>query len=280
MTRLAALSVHTPVLSLQGPFQLRATFARSWHLQAGDGQIVTVTTAPFNGPLTIRVPRLPAVSSEAAVSREPGGLRVGTAHLVLTSSAAWEPAAPVRSLGGEALRRGLVQLEVRQRLTGRGGLTASGSTVPGGDEAVAGLEAALLGDEPGRMQAAMLRLLGLGPGLTPSGDDVLCGLLASWRILPARLGIPAPEVQLPADFRGRTTALSATLLAWAARGVVLEPLLDVLWNLGDEQERLEALLGIGHSSGSDMLTGVILAARALGRRRYGTALVGAPEDLR
>jgi hypothetical protein len=64
------------------------------------------------------------------------------------------------------------------------------------------------------------------------------------------------------EMGGRTTALSRTLLFWAARGVAVQPLLDVLWTLGSSEpvEGLETLLAIGHTSGRDMLAGAALAA--------------------
>ena len=69
------------------------------------------------------------------------------------------------------------------------------------------------------------RLLGRGPGLTPLGDDVLAGWLAT----RPRLG--RPDTVLAAAVRRRlgvTTLLSATLLDCALRGEALPQLADWL----------------------------------------------------
>src|SRR5260370_2095736 len=69
-------------------------------------------------------------------------------------------------------------------------------------------------------------LVGLGPGLTPSGDDVLAGLLLALRLLGGAIRGGTRAVWLAdwlsaavtGDARDRTTSVSATLLHCAARG--------------------------------------------------------------
>jgi hypothetical protein len=122
-------------------------------------------------------------------------------------------------------------------------------------------------------------LLGLGAGLTPEGDDVLCGFLCGLTVL----GQPCAITTALRDFVDehaprRTTALSRTLLHYAGRGVAIEPLLDVLcslecgvqpagpvrvWPAVDSQPIVDRLLAVGHSSGLAMLTGACLAAAAV-----------------
>ena len=103
------------------------------------------------------------------------------------------------------------------------------------------------------------RLVGAGEGLTPYGDDVLCGWLATSRAL----GVPTPEVD--ASVRAllpRTTALSATLLRCALAGEALPQLGAFLTALGtpDEAARAADLRAVGHTSGAGLLAG---ARRAL-----------------
>ncbi len=68
--------------------------------------------------------------------------------------------------------------------------------------------------------ASVASLVGRGEGLTPLGDDVVCGWLAAHR----GAGTPTPEVDdavrrlLP-----RTTTLSASLLVCALAGEVADP---------------------------------------------------------
>ena len=62
-------------------------------------------------------------------------------------------------------------------------------------------------------------MLGRGDGLTPLGDDVLCG----WLALHRAAGVPTPDVdaEVRAEHLHRTTLLSATLLDCALHGEVM-----------------------------------------------------------
>ncbi len=110
----------------------------------------------------------------------------------------------------------------------------------------------------GDLRAAAERLLGLGPGLTPSGDDVLAGFLVTRR----SLGVPAGDVTALAA--RRTSAISADLLRHAAAGRCIPQLADVVTALGSpgRAPQLGALLAVGHHSGGDLARGVALALTA------------------
>lgn len=114
-------------------------------------------------------------------------------------------------------------------------------------------------------------LLGFGPGLTPSGDDALCGVMlaldaiASPRAAGAQSQLAAAVLS---ESAAATTALSAQFLAAAIEGqgsALLHAFIAAL--IGGETERLAAILAelarVGHSSGLDAAAGVILALRAL-----------------
>ncbi len=109
------------------------------------------------------------------------------------------------------------------------------------------------------LTSAPERLLGLGSGLTPLGDDVLSG----WAAMSCALGAPAADLHP----RRRTTLLSATLLDHARRGEVLPEFRDLVVALhglrrdGDlslAQDRASRLLTVGHTSGSGLLLGACL----------------------
>lgn len=113
------------------------------------------------------------------------------------------------------------------------------------------------------LRAATYALLGLGPGLTPSGDDVVAGLMVGLR----RLGLGGladqvgPAVTTAA--RRRTTALSAALLELAARGEAAATALDLVDALaghGDLEQAAQALFALGHTSGRDLAAGLAIAA--------------------
>jgi hypothetical protein len=96
-------------------------------------------------------------------------------------------------------------------------------------------------------------LLGRGSGLTPLGDDVLCGWLAARIALGLPTAAVAEEVALLSH---RTTVLSATLLECAARGEVVPQFGDLLRGLVG----IEALLAVGHTSGLGLALGMSLAS--------------------
>ena len=102
--------------------------------------------------------------------------------------------------------------------------------------------------------------LGLGQGLTPSGDDMLLGVLAALhRYAPQ--WVP-PLKQSLAPLLGRTNEISAGYLDWAMEGYVSTPVLDVLHHLGQNwEEPRKVLLSVGHSSGSDILYGTLTAVK-------------------
>lgn len=112
---------------------------------------------------------------------------------------------------------------------------------------------------------AVRRLLGRGEGLTPLGDDVLCGWLATHRAY----AVATPEVDAAVRAGlGRTTLLSATLLECALEGEVLPELGDWLSAVGTpdlarRSRRADALLAVGASSGAGLMAGALLALDAL-----------------
>lgn len=96
-------------------------------------------------------------------------------------------------------------------------------------------------------------LLGRGSGLTPVGDDVLCGWLATRHAIGEPVEPVASEVRRLAPTR--TTLLSATLLDCAARGEVIPQLREVL----DDRCGLDPLLAVGNTSGVGLALGMSLA---------------------
>jgi hypothetical protein len=116
-------------------------------------------------------------------------------------------------------------------------------------------------------------LLGLGRGLTPAGDDVLAGVLVACEQLggmPGAAAVAALATQLGryVAWRAptRTTSLSATLLAHAARGEAADPVVAVaeaLAGIRPPEAALRDLLTVGHSSGHDTARGLLAGTQAL-----------------
>ena len=81
-----------------------------------------------------------------------------------------------------------------------------------------GMKALEIGSKRGTnaLQIGVSQLAGLGPGLTPSGDDFLAGvMLCLWLSHPAPLGVCRSMLQVAVH---RTTLLSAALLQRASMG--------------------------------------------------------------
>ena len=73
-------------------------------------------------------------------------------------------------------------------------------------------------------------LCGVGPGLTPSGDDALAGVLFVARLL---WGVTAEPHLLACLGEARTSEPSITFLVWAARGQSLAPAHELLLAAAD-----------------------------------------------
>lgn len=125
-------------------------------------------------------------------------------------------------------------------------------------------------DDPDAAFAAARPLLGLGAGLTPSGDDLVGGALFAKRLLNrkearwTKLG-----KDLSREIGSRSHLVSAALFSDLAAGRSFAPLHEIASALstGADEAALSAaraLVAIGHSSGWDMLAGFLIGIRKTG----------------
>lgn len=182
-----------------------------------------------------------------------------------------------RPVGAEALRDGVTALDERLRACGRKGSFFPDETVsPFAHELHRRLEA-------GRSVARRRRhgwarqdseelcasLLGLGVGLTPSGDDYLVGFLTAHLANEGTASRVGELARVAAETApSMTNAISAAAVLAASRGrarqelsVVVHAALD-----GDAARlgtSLEALLALGSTSGTDMTVGVLDALHTM-----------------
>jgi Protein of unknown function (DUF2877) len=136
------------------------------------------------------------------------------------------------------------------------------------------------------VQDAVTALLGLGPGLTPEGDDVLAGVLVTLMARPATQPLAQRLGDIVASLaESRTTTLSAALLRDAADGFAVQALVDFVNALhevdphagGSATRRALAdvvvrLLAVGHTSGAALAHGAVATAR------LHVATLGRPEQ--
>lgn len=105
---------------------------------------------------------------------------------------------------------------------------------------------------------------GVGPGLTPAGDDCLAGILLVRRIL----GTEPSETLEEVASRVETNDVSRSFLHWAARGQAIEPVhrFLVMASRGESdgaRVALKELTTFGHSSGADVALGLKLGLEAV-----------------
>jgi hypothetical protein len=118
----------------------------------------------------------------------------------------------------------------------------------------------------GDAAGAVSPLLGRGTGLTPAGDDLVAGALASLRAL----GSPAADqfgAAVRALARAATTRLSAALLEAADVGALVPEAAGVLRAMaggGDVETAADRLVALGHTSGWHLAAGLLVGVTHAG----------------
>jgi hypothetical protein len=239
-----------------GEGEVCAVFRRSFYLHVADrsaaGRFVCVGDASLGrGPLNALVSdfRAPTLGEKIRVAMQ--------------GCALWQP--PVMGNASDAADLAALREAARGRVPeeGLGGLII-GSHNSVSIHARPALEALDLWLAGNRLGPPAEALIGLGPGLTPSGDDYFGGMLvalhacgraaqgaALWRWLEPRLA-------------GRTSAISAAHLAGAAEGEAHEVLhlciAELFTKNGAWSTVLPQLDAVGHCSGWDALAGAAAVA--------------------
>jgi hypothetical protein len=167
-----------------------------------------------------------------------GGVPAAGTRVTVTGRETWDP---TLRLGDDARRRGAEILEVL------GALPSEMIVRAVYDPAVA------------------VELIGLGPGLTPEGDDLATAAAAVVAAGPWPAAAKAAWLGqlLPPDLRSRTTALSATLLELATAAQVIEPLQALFGP--DWRPALARLVRLGHTTGRAYARAAASAAVIIGR---------------
>ena len=150
----------------------------------------------------------------------------------------------------------------------RGGLASMKRGVDSLSKAIVSMDGA-------RMKDGLDSLIGLGEGLTPEGDDLLLGLLCFIHSVPperrgekleAFLGCFSEKI---GEYRDSTTFTGYSFLRYGSEGRFFEPLLNLcraaLLDGGRGpaggrglEKSVASLLGVGATSGLNMLRGVVI----------------------
>ncbi len=284
-SHLRAASVSAPLLEfLLTPHTGRviATFARSCYL-ALDGRIVALVSAEIhNGPLNIVVTPAPAFSDlpiGAPASSNDNRIQVANVwDIVLDGATPWDPVLrgidrPARGVLGNLLEM-LADLIAAEAPAGGLARLSAGQARPvltplerSASDGLMDLSTGLKRSNYSRVARGARTLAGMGPGLTPSGDDVLVGCLLAVAALP-NIDRAAMRETIASSVRHRTTQISTAYLDAAARGEASEAWHRLVAEMNTSSvERVvgaaRQVLAVGETSGSDMLGGFVLASRAL-----------------
>ena len=238
-----------------------------------------VTPAVGAGPFAVVVPELNRLLSHltitSAVSPAPERLQIGEWVIEVGEAVIWSPTFPwpadrrqgafwtERLTAVDALLTPRLQAVYRE--------DGEQTAVHLWRQLEAGLNQlieALKAQDAAAIRASSQRLAGLGPGLTPAGDDMLMGTMyAAWLCLPAADCRPL-VTRIGTTAAPRTTTLSAAWLQAAMRGEVTALWLAFLQSFikkgGPWTASLSQILETGHSSGVDAIYGFRQTVAALG----------------
>jgi hypothetical protein len=236
-----------------GAGEVCAVFRRSFYLRSIAGRFACVGDASLGrGPLNVLV---------ASFQEPPLG---ETVEVSFEEASTWQPP-PFRGAARPQLEA------LRACLDGHAPQEGLGCTILGvhnalsvhAQPALEAIERWLAGNA---LAPEAAQLIGLGPGLTPSGDDYLGGVLVALRWLGRGAHADSLWRWLEPRLAGATGAISAAHLAAAAAGQMHEALHETLeslaaWQAPDLQPVLGRLDLVGHTSGWDALAGIVAAAR-------------------
>lgn len=217
-----------------------AAFKRSFYVADADGRIACAGGPDLGaGPLNILYAACPSIPAVGAAWQ----FELGAAPI-------WQPG-PWPTLDAPAARR-VVAAIPRDK-----GLLAPAAGDPFREAARAPL-AALANWQGGPIPTILENLLGLGPGLTPAGDDALGGAALALRAVGRTQDADALRKFLSERIATATSAISAAHLRAACDGAGAQALHTILADIvRGRTPDIAPLDAIGHSSGYDALAGIV-----------------------
>jgi len=275
--------------------EVHSVFDRTFNIIIG-GELVgvaqsSISRSPINVITDVRPSEsMPSLGVRKGMQVQKVGNRVlvgGVLEISLEGAQLWRPKTRAeRCLGPELIKR---NLELAKRLAAsKGGREGLGQLLKHVDEIAAGkmpqtsdlnvvaraalprlidLVKATKSENVEGVKGAAQKLIGLGPGLSPSADDALSGFTAVLWWVSRSLNKDIDRVkkinEAVVSCSGATTLLSQQLLRHAAKGETnerVEELLDaILAGMPPKVESgVEEVLKIGETSGIDMIVGVLV----------------------
>jgi hypothetical protein len=282
VVEVGALAHH--ILRRERRGRIAAVFDRSLYAAFGDDWICIGAKAIGSGPLHVLCEGIAAVrfSLGQEVVVEDSAILAGDVRLTgLDAAPVWSPK-PSPDWTPETLRAGILAVDdAWHAAPAEEGLAASGcpqlpvapsnvlaAAVPGIAALRQLIEAGLRGDKAAPAdKEKIVGLIGLGPGLTPSGDDFLAGALLAL----ASLGLSDMRDALWNTLRAHldsTNDISVAHLRSAASGCAASALHEAIdatisGRIDNIAPALVAVSAIGHSSGRDAFAGALVVFRAV-----------------
>ena len=137
----------------------------------------------------------------------------------------------------------------------------------GAYKGMAALVPAMIKADPAELESALMKLIGLGRGLTPSMDDFICGCMFVLNYARDNWGteiqcLDAMKCTLEKIVPQRTNVYSAAYILSAGRGDDFSIMRHCIENAENQSfdTWAQKLLLVGGSSGADMLSGMCFAA--------------------
>lgn len=255
------LAAEPRVIALSAPGAIRPPNAIALKLPVKDLTVAAANPGTHTAPGTAQ-----AADAADADDAWAGNGRVTACGMEVQVRRWWDPCPVFGPLsrarlehGVAALARVYASVEYRSGLDGHDGPASLAACCAAGDLA-------------GAVELAE-SLVGLGPGLMPSGDSMISGLLLALRLLGGAIAGGTRPVWL-ADWLGtavtcyagqRTTPLAATLLHCAARGQAAEEVSAVLRGFAGQEPVEPAarrLLAAGQASGAELTWGLMAGCHA------------------
>lgn len=241
--------------------------------QTDDGAIIALVTPQHgNGPFHIVLPEpLPLILADKdGVSGQwrQETLHIGPLQIDLHRAQVWQPDLPIlHHLRPDASRRLHEETDQYPPSTLQSGATAQHMRARQGMDA---LQKGFIERDHDQVRAGVLYLAGLGPGLTPAGDDFLVGLLAAFHAGHLqRVEEQINRCRLIAQTAAaQTTKLSAQWLRCAGQGHFGEAWHHLIIALNDDSataisRAAHRILTAGATSGVDAMSGFLFGIRLL-----------------
>lgn len=264
--------VAASLMGVSAPVRVLAVFARHVYLVVSlreeNRVVILCPLSEQDGPLCIMLDHWPVWSELAGQEGffHNGHIRIGPYDIQVGDTAVWPSAVATLSDSAVCLQQKLT--ETARLLVHGSDLLSSvlGACDPSAlpSYALSQLAAGIRRGDASLLRKGAAELAGLGIGLSPAGDDFLCGLmLAAWFFLPDPVRVCAPLLE---GARGTTTTLSFAFLDAASKGHASSVWCACFRELKNTQtntvlqEHMTRIVAYGATSGADSLAGFIWGA--------------------